>query len=469
MIELSNESRMIATPWSRMVRGIGLGQYPVDYDPVAAEWVRRTFDQLSRRVSPANSYTLFARHLSELILQVNDPNAFADVNALLDPVLAAVRAEQNPYYRLMAGCILLDSFAKLQLDVPADFPAEVLAGLDAIEPNAIKDENSGRHGEYERLSACTAVFLALGQLGLADRLVTAERNYIVEALGLLEQIPAPFFRGRGGSMLLSVCYLLGYGEYVRTAERDHVEELLEYLDRADELELEPSFPSAMSALFPRIYPLVTLMNAIAMSGRAEYLTYRKDRLAELRWLMGGITDTERTHMGLYYIVALHNLGRLDEQLPDLNGFVDSLVGQWKEIDPGEDYFLRGISYPYLISTAMVTGRLDLLTEETFDRLADAYPDLERADADRDNRPYPVSYALNMLGEIGEAGRLFRPRLRYDGRAPLQWVIERVSEDGVREGNRLYMLDHSLISYALRLRGANAPESELFRDWKWQLA
>jgi hypothetical protein len=32
-----------------------------------------------------------------------------------------------------------------------------------------------------------------------------------------------------------------------------------------------------------------------------------------------------------------------------------------------------------------------------------------------------------------------------------------------------MINHALVSYALRLRGADAPETELFRDFDFRLA
>ncbi|MCX5193078.1 hypothetical protein OOK31_04085 [Streptomyces sp. NBC_00249] len=475
--DLRNESRMIATPWSRMVRGIGLGQYPIAYDPALAAQIRQTFGLLEQRVSAANTYTLFSRLLADLVLEVEDPGGIGEaaVGPALGPILEAVRSEKNHYYRLMAGCILMDAFAKLGLDREflvnddLDFPAEILAVADEIQPDRIEDENSGRHGDYERLSAYSAVFLALGQLGLQDRLVSGPRDYVTEALDLLERIPGPFFRGRGGSMLLSVVSLLGHGALISGGGRDYIEEVLDYLDRADELNNPPSFPSPMTDSFSKVYPLLTMLNAIAMSGREEYLTYGKDRLAEAKELMAGLAPVERTHMGLYYLVALHNLGRLEEQVPDLDAFVEGVVGQWKEVDPGANFFLNGIAYPYMISTAMVTGRTDLLTDETVERLVDSYPDLDRTEEDRDNRPYPLSYVLNMLGEIGVSHRLFEPRARYGGSSAMAWSIEQLSEDGVAEGNRLYMLDHALVGYALRLRGAGRAETELFSNFRFRLA
>ncbi len=476
--DLTTESRMIATPWSRMVRGIGLGQYPIDYDPVAAERIRHTFDLLAAKVPTTNSYTLFARLLADLILNVANPAADfsrVDVGSAVGSIVDAVRSEENPYYRVTAGSILMDAFAKLGLDHKLlinewmDFPAEILAATDQIRPNRIEDENRGRHGDYERLSACTAVFLALGQLGLADRLVTAERDHVREALDLLERIPAPFFRGRGGSMLLSVISLLGYDGHIFAGPRDYLKEVLDHLDRADEVNLPPAFPQPMTEDFGKIYPLLTMLNAIAMSGRAEYLTYGKDRLAEAKELLGRIDPVERTHMALYYLVALHNLGRLAEEVPDLDAFVEEVLGQWEHADPGANFFRNGIAYPYMIETAMVTGRLDLVTDRGLDRLVNSYPDLDRTGLDRANRPYPFSYTLNMLGEIGAADRLYTPSARYGGRSAVAWVIGHLSDGGREEGNRLFMLDHALIGYALRLRGRDRAETDLFRNFRFRLA
>lgn len=472
--DLSTETRMIATPWSRMVRGIGLGQHPVDHDPVVARRIRWTFDRLATRV-PASPYTHFSGRLADLILDVTDPVRpvpRAEVAARLGPVLDAARAEPNPYWRLMAGCILMDSVAKLGLD-PAllseggqDVPGEVLAVVDDIAPDGIADENAGRHGDYEKMSACSAVFLAFGQLGLTDRLVSGPRNHVAEALDLLERVPSPFFRGRGGSTLLSVLFLLGQGALVLDGPRDYLRETLDHLDRADELADPPAFPSVMSPSFPRVYPLLTMLNSIAFSGRAEYMTYGRDRLAEARDLMARLAPVERTHMGLYYLMALHNLGRLSDQVPDLDGFVEALVGQWRDIDPGSDFFLNGIAYPYLLQTASLTGRLDLITGEALQRLVDSFPDLDRTSQDRSNRPYPVSYVVNVLGEIGESKRLYTPTARYGGDSAVGWVVDRLSEGGRAEGSRLFMLDHALISWALRLRGAGSRETDLFRKFRF---
>ena len=142
--DLSNESRIISAPWSRLIRGIGLGQYPVDFDAVIAGYIRETFDQLAAKVSPSNCYHLFCRGLADFILTVAAPTcALGDneIRPMVGPLLQAARAERNPYYRSMAGSLVMDCFAKLGLDLSLlvndalDFPAEVLGMLDEISPD----------------------------------------------------------------------------------------------------------------------------------------------------------------------------------------------------------------------------------------------------------------------------------------------------------------------------------------------
>jgi hypothetical protein len=469
---------MISAPWSRMIRGIGLGQYPIDYDAAIAGHIRETFDRLAAIVMPSNTYTLFCRTLADFVLMAADPAGDRDrgwIAQSVAPLLDAVRAEGNPYYRAMAGSLVMDCFAKLGLELSLlvnddlDFPAEVLGMLDQIAPDQIKDENRGRHGDYERLSASSTVFLALGQLGLKDRLVSGGRNRIIEALNLLENIPAPYFRGRSGSMFLSVTALLGYAEYIFDGERDYMKEVLEYLTRADELKIFPSFPNEIPIAWTKAYPLLTMLNAIAMSGRAQYLNQPIDWLAEAKALLSQVPWDDRVHMSEYYVVALYNLGRLQQELPDLDAYMAEVVSVLDMVDPGGNFFPNGIAYPYIIELAMLTGRMDLIPDEALEKMVDSFLDLDRTPGDKANRSFPVSYVLNILGEIGAADLIFKPRARFGGSSAMAWVVDNMSEGATQEGTRLYMINHALLSYALRLRGAKAPETELFGNFRFPLA
>jgi hypothetical protein len=464
LTHLSTESRLIPTPWARMVRGVGLGQHPTGYDPATAADIRDAFARLTTKVNGADAYTACCSLIAELILTAIE---HGDVQQALVPVLDSVRAQDNPYHRLMAGCILVDALAKLDLDASLlindelDFPAELLATIAQIEPDQIKDENRGHHGDYERVCAAAALFLALGQLGLTDRLSTSGHNYLQEALDLLENIPSPFYRGRGGAILLTVVALLGQQQLVHGGNRDYIKEILDHLDRADELE-QPVFPQPMTIASARVYPLLTMLNAIAAAGTAEHLRYGKDRLAEAETLMAELTTPERCHMSLYYIVALHNLGR---PVPDLDGYLADIVARCeRDVDPGADFFLNGISYPYIIETATIAGRSDLISDAMVDRFVRSFPDLDRTPQDRVHRTFPLSYGLNALGGLGCADRLFRPNERYQGDSPLGWVIDQFSDGARDEGIRLSLLNHALVNHALRLRGAGRGETPLFQGF-----
>lgn len=123
---------------------------------------------------------------------------------------------------------------------------------------------------------------------------------------------------------------------------------------------------------------------------------------------------------------------------------------------------------------MMTGRMDLIPDEALVRMADSFPDLDRTgewtnaiDDNRANRAFPVSYVLNVLGEIGAAEQLmFTPRDRYEGRSAIAWMVENISEGAREEGDRISMLDHALVSYALRMRGADTEETELFKNFEF---
>lgn len=457
--DLGPESRAIATPWSRIVRGIGLGQHPVGFDPAEASRIRDAITLLQYRVGERDPYTRFTASLIDLILSSTEPRSRTDhlqYESHVGKVTEAIRGIQNPYSRVMAGTILLDAVAKLNIDRAhvwgrtRDVPREILADLDTIRPDAIHDENRGKHGDYERVAAWTAVFLAFRNLGLVERLAEDGRDRVHEALASLKRIPTPFFRGRGGSMLLTAVSFLGHGSLLREPE-DHIGSTLSYLDSVDKLKIYPAFPSPMTPAFVKIYPLLTMLNAIGVTQNTEYLHFQGDRLHEAATLMSALEPVERTHMGLYYVMALHNLGCLTTVLPDIDQFVEPLVELWKDIDPGRDYFLYGISYAYLAQLAYFTSRSDLIREDMVDRMIGAFPRLEDTAEGRANRPYPFSYVLNVLSELGVSDRLFSPHPRYGNRAPYTWVVEHLSPGGHAESARLYMLNHALLSWALRTR------------------
>ncbi|KAL7895860.1 hypothetical protein HDV64DRAFT_255856 [Trichoderma sp. TUCIM 5745] len=480
MAAMAPESRVICTPWSRMVRGLALGQYPSGYDDATAGIIIQARDILTQQVTKPTGYLRFALQLAELGIALNRPGANVtqeELQTRATGLMNALCSETNPYYAAVGGGILFDAFAKFRLDISLlvnserDFVAEMLDVVDRIQPNEIKDENAGNHGEYEKLFAYTSVFLGIGQAGLTDRLTSGPRNYVREALGLIQTVPSPFFKGRGCSMLFSVLCSIGMDKYIFDDGRDYMKEVLEYVDNDDNIDFPLKFPQPITRAYVKIYPRITMLNAIACSGRHEYATMGHDRVKELKPLWDELEPPERMHQSLYYLIALHNLGRTEEEIGSANVLMDELIGYLDVVDPGANFFLNGLSHAYIIESAMLTGRLADVPPQEIDRVAGCLKRMDATAMDRASRAYPFAYNLNALGEIGEAGAVMAPNPAYGGVSAFSWLVGQFSPDGQTEGSRLLMLGNALMGLGLRLRPKEQTSTPMFdefasrRGWK----
>ncbi len=470
---LSSENRLITTPWSRIVRGLGLGQYPMAYSETISLWIQEAFDELKNKARYKNNYVNFSSLLCDFICLLIKPGQTLGENDKLDyifNILYLINNELDPYRRVMQYSITIDALAKLNINLfdllegKVDLAGLLFNAIGEIQSNRIKDENSGKHGDYEKLSGYTSVFFALAVCNKAGAAVTRQRNHIAEALLTLDNIPSPFFRGRGGSMLFSAISLMGYRGILQNKGRDPVLATLDYLDRADTLGINPSFPQSMSPAFVKIYPLLTMLNAIAATGHQQALHYQQDRIRQANALMDALTPVERTHMGLYYIMAIYNLGLLESEKQRVNALVEELVNTANHIDPSENYFLHGIASSYVIETATLTGRKSLMTDHIINSLAGSFSRMNRNLEDEINRPYPLAYALTMLGEAGHVDKLFEPSACYGNKSAISWMIDNLThvEDGA--DGRLYMFNHALINLMLRMRGEGFTTPCVYRDF-----
>ncbi|MDV8022654.1 hypothetical protein [Rhodococcus sp. IEGM 1330] len=461
--DLGMESRLLGTPWSRIVRGIGLGQNPAGYSETAAHRIRTSFSALIDQTEGSNQQLLLASRIAELALRVSDPTNPApstEVRVLTRSAVAAADSISNPYFSVNGYCNIIDALAKLGqdpshlVDNGVNLRYKALAAIDRIEPDRIDDENRGAHGDYEKVSAWSAIFFAFAAMGMGESLQTAERDCIGEALESLERVPSPFFRGRGGSTMITSIITLGHGDRLKAAKT--LPKLLNYLDGAAELRFPPSFPSPMSDSFVRAYPLLTTLISVSASGERDLLTLGQNRIQQASRLIEQMTGSERTHMTLYYVLALSNLGLLDSEIPDAAGFVRRTFDEWLQIDPGSDYFLHGIAYAYLAQLAYFCGESHLITDDFLSRMTGAFHTMEDSPDARANRPYPFAYTLNVLSELGIDSTLYTPHPAYGGDTAFDWFVARLSPRGQLEQPRLYMVGNALLNWALRLRPPHAP-------------
>ncbi|MDK9606691.1 hypothetical protein [Lelliottia wanjuensis] len=476
LAHLNIENRLITTPWSRIVRGMGLGQYPIAYNEKISCWIQEAFDELKNKTESKNNYVNFSALLCDFIcLQIkpNQKRSHSDsLNYILN-IFYLINNEFNPYRRVMQYSITIDALAKLNinlfelLDKSIDLSELLFNTIHEIKSNCIKDENSGKHGDYEKLSAYTSVFFALAVCGKSDLAFIRGRNHIADALETLNSIPSPFFRGRGGSMLFCAIALLGHTEMLHSRDRDYILQTLDYLDCANTIGINPTFPQSMTPEFVKIYPLLTMLNAIAATGYSRALCYRQDRIRQAGALMDALTPVERTHMGLYYIMAIYNLGLLDREKKRISALVDELVDTANLIDPSDNYFLHGIAGAYVIETASLTGKRCKITEQLIQTVANSFSTMDKHLDDEINRPYPFAYALTMLGEIGHVDKLFEPSPCYDNRSATSWMINNLTQVGDNADGRLYMFNHALINLMLRMRGNGCPVLKVYKDFMFR--
>jgi hypothetical protein len=354
----------------------------------------------------------------------------------------------------MQYSIFLSSMERINVTISQERKVHVfslmLNCLDKIEPENIKDENHGLHGEYEKLSAYTSLLMTAVAINERDFFCFEGRNLIEEGLATLPKITSPFFRGRGGSMLFSAISLIGQQAILTDKKSEDIKMVFDALDSPDSEKLAPCFPQPMTPAFVRIYPLLTMLNAVALVGDESLLKYQMDRIQEAKQLLQELRPVERTHMTLYFIIAVYNLGKLDKEINFISNLLDELFYLFDTLDPSEDYFLHGISFSYIIETAIFTGQEKRLNTNTLNRLSEAFFEMDKTAEDELNRFYPLAYAFTMLGELNQAELLFSPNPNYRNKSPMEWVIEHANSIYPANYKRLYMLNNSLINFSLRM-------------------
>lgn len=465
LAKLKYESRVMPTPWNRIVRGLGLGQHPMAFQEKGVELVQEAFHLLTQKTIDMHIYTLFSSFLCDLINLKSSKSASLDLSSYqyyVAEILEIIDKEDNCYFKLMQYSIFLSSMEKIGVTISQQRKNHIfslmLKCLDKIEPENINDENRGLHGEYEKLSAYTSLLMTAVAINERDFFQFEGRNLIEEGLASLSKIPSPFFKGRGGSMLFSAIALIGQQAILTDRTSQDIKRVFDAMDSPASEKLAPVFPQPMTNAFVCIYPLLTMLNAVALVGDESLLEYQKDRIQEAKQLLQELRPVERTHMTLYFIIAIYNLGRLDKEIDFISNLLDELFGLLDKLDPSEDYFLHGISFSYIIETAIFTGQENRLNTNVLKRLSEAFFEMDKTAEDELNRYYPLAYSFTMLGELNQAELLFLQHSSYANKSPMEWVIEHASNLHPASNKRLYMLNNSLINFSLRMNEEIANET-----------
>ncbi len=464
---LTNETRAFPSPWVRVMRGAAAGQYPVAFDPTVAGYIRKAFKETTEKAGPSNQYNNFSNALSEFILDMNDPQKTVtaqEAQQKAQGLLDALYKIDNAHKFVSAGALMIDSFAKLGVDLSV-LNAQ---GRDVVRDllEKVRESNQGERGAYEMITAYASLFMALGQAGLQSRIVGGERNYAQMALDSLALIPDGYGRGRGAGSLLSALAILGFKDMVIGGKIDYVKQTLDHLDET--LDHPPSIEAMKKRNSYTVYPIDTMLNAIALLGEPSYVTYKRDWIKDLMFYLDKLDPPQEvSHRGMYFLVALYNLRVLDQYVPDLKGYLTDMANRWDKwadaTDGKVDVVTMMMHDGYLLEIANFFNMRDIIPAGTWRRLERGFKDYPTKDpVDVWNLGNAISYPILTLFEMGRSDLMFEPSAYYDGEAPFSWAVRNFS-DGAKDEAPLTLsyVNNSLVNMALSMRGTKRVQTDIF--------
>ena len=191
---------------------------------------------------------------------------------------------------------------------------------------------------------------------------------------------------------------------------DYFDEHLDKYPKLDNMKKRPSYNT---------YPLLTLLNSMSLLGKPEYLTYKRDWLKEAELLVPVLPAPQRLSQGMYYLMALYNLGKLGQYVPDVREYVARVIKDWDEYAAATE--MNVVEYEmhdtYVVELATFFGFQDLIPERVIKRMAETFLVYQKED-NIFNTAYGGAYALTSLGETGRYQILFQPNEKYEGQSPL---------------------------------------------------
>ncbi|PIW59881.1 MAG: hypothetical protein COW13_04200, partial [Candidatus Omnitrophica bacterium CG12_big_fil_rev_8_21_14_0_65_50_5] len=269
-----------------------------------------------------------------------------------------------------------------------------------------------------------------------------------------------------GAALMSALGVSGFKDLIVDGRRDHLKSLLEYLDQR--LDQPQKRGRLRPTAFQSTYPIFTLLNTIAILGEEDYLTHRRDWVQQARLFYARLTPRAKANQAEYYLMALYNLGLLDQEVADSPDFVRNLVEDYEQFEatqtPQDPLFVNSDD-AYIAETAWLFGVSDSVPAWIKLRLINHFREFS-PDEKTLTAAWGAAYVFTAMDQLDVADILFMPNSAYDGKTPLGWTIENFSENAENEASSLPLLNHALLSSALRMRGDDKSVTDIFSDFKF---
>jgi hypothetical protein len=465
---LSNELRIFPTPWHRYVHGLGLGPEPAGFDASKAQRLLETSNVLGR--TTRSPYHALSHQLLQGIVSTCEAmsssggQAGQGGHAHLANAVAQLAQLTDPWQYGRACAMVTESLVKLgqlkahQVTLHQSLKA-ALQRVEALRPTTDKDR-------YERLQLFGNLFVAAGQAGWTDLLAVPQQGgatYIDMALQGIDAISEAFYHERGAAMLFTALGIIGDGKYVCDGSENHMRRQLDAFEAqlaqmsAENAEAYHDPVHSFADVF--MFPLSLTLNAIAVLGRPEYLTYQRNWIQQAVSQFHRLPASSRASQVMFYVSALSNLGVLDAHVPDMGALLSDCAEGFLQSTDGTqvDDYLR---CTYLVHLAWQSGRWDVLPPRVWAILAASLPRVAGSDLYLQSAygsSYMVAaYTLSALDTGGRFEALFSDEIDLLG------AISRFKDDAKTTTMTLPRLDFALIDTALRLRPAAAGDTPLFR-------
>ena len=462
--QLLKERRIFATPWHWCVHGLGLGQETTDFDLDKATRLVEISLVLSQKTQ--STYHQFTHHLLQGIVAICDAissgDSLAQQQAHKQFTKAIELLPSNSWEYGRACALLTESLVKLgQLEL---YRQNVYEHLKIALTKVVKLEPTNNKLRYEQLQLLANLFLAVGQAGFSDLLTLKQQDgntYVDTALEIATTISDAFYRGRGSAIIFSVLGIIGQGEKVYNDSHNHLQNILDIFDA----ELSHSSSRDSDGVHQGgdfyIFPLSLILNGIAVLGRYDYLTYKRDWIATTMSIFQSLSPASQTSQMMFLLSALDNLGMLNIYIPNVSAFFHRCMTRYLNSTDGSqvDDYLR---CTYLIHLACHLGISDRIDPRVWSiLLANVSQNLgsERYLESTYGSSYMVTaYALSAFNTIDRLDMLF------DEKIGLPNAIAHFQDDAKTTAIHSPRTAFALIEIALRMRPLNSCDTPLFRTW-----
>ena len=162
-----------------------------------------------------------------------------------------------------------------------------------------------------------------------------------------------------------------------------------------------------------IFPLSLILNAIAVLGCHDYLTYKRDWISQAYSLFQTLNPTSQASQITFLLSAFDNLGVLNLHIPDVTDFFYQCMTRYLHGTDGVqvDDYLR---CTYLINLAYQLGISDIIHPSIWSKLLDNVARLLGSESYLESTygsSYMVTaYALSAFDRIGRLDVLFGEKI-----------------------------------------------------------